>query len=264
MFDIMIEESRYPPLLIVEYKNVRPVDLIDLGHSFRAFGENFADFVYEQGLDPRAGNVRLFVHRLSTGSILGELTPYLDQANLLLDHAKTLVPYVEAFRETAHYFLGVKGKTNAPSRRSAEQVHAILEPTAQDDGSKLIIGTVNGSVFNNCTFTPQDANGIQNGAKRLLAPSISADQPMTDQVLTLHQVRGDMSLQSVDRGVIASVSPRDVKLSFASREAKIAIVGTHANPFKMGYLVDVDVKSHNGKPALYLVREVKASFDLPD
>jgi len=53
-----------------------------------------------------------------------------------------------------------------------------------------------------------------------------------DQILSLSQVRGDVSAKVGDRGIIESISLRPVKLIFASEDVKRQIIEHPDNPFQ--------------------------------
>jgi hypothetical protein len=60
-------------------------------------------------------------------------------------------------------------------------------------------------------------------------------------------------------GIIEEVSKARVKLSFASEEAKRKILD-QPFPFDSIFVVDVEVKASEGKPALYRILLVKDAF----
>jgi hypothetical protein len=85
-----------------------------------------------------------------------------------------------------------------------------------------------------------------------------------DELLVLHQVRGDPKSKSGDRGIIESISKMPVRLWFTSEEIKKGILESPDNPFQREFIVDVEVKTvEDGKPALYKVLALKDSFEKP-
>jgi hypothetical protein len=76
-------------------------------------------------------------------------------------------------------------------------------------------------------------------------------------------VRGDTKAKSGDKGVIESVSKSPVKIWFASEEIKRGILDAAENPFQRMFIVDVEVKTVNDKPALYKILALKDSSELP-
>lgn len=138
----------------------------------------------------------------------------------------------------------------------------VFEPVAKDGGSNLILQTngplfqVNGPMTINFNFNSQEANAIQNAARRFLGPRPPLNQIEQDLLLTLHQVRGDAASKVGDRGIIESVSLNPVKLLFASEEVKKAILD-EPYPFRKVFLVDAEIRAAEGKPALYRILTVK-------
>jgi hypothetical protein len=65
------------------------------------------------------------------------------------------------------------------------------------------------------------------------------------------------SLSALDRGIIESVWPKAVKPQFLSETAKEQVLSLAENPFQRVFLVDAEVHEANGRPALYLIIEVK-------
>ena len=99
--------------------------------------------------------------------------------------------------------------------------------------------------------------------RRYLGPSLPTNQILRDEILTLHQVRGDTKSKSGDRGVIESISKTPVKLWFSSEDIKKGILESPDNPFQRVFVVDVEVKTADSKPALYKVLALKDSFEKP-
>jgi len=266
MLQIMVEKPPAPGILKIELKNTRPVDLIDLAVSLRALGEAYSDWAEDEGLDIQPQNLKLYIHELRTGSIIAELAPWMEQASLILDHAKTVSPFLAALQGAIRYFLGRKkegDKEKPPSRELAQHIHAVMEPVAKDGGSQIFFDVV-GDVHIHQYYTSQEANAIQNSVKRYLGNAkLPANERRTDEIMTLQQVRFDGSLRTGDRGVIETVSQKPVKVVFATPEAKRRILDEPKNPGQMAFLVDVEVRAIEGKPALYRVLEVKDSFERP-
>ena len=66
-----------------------------------------------------------------------------------------------------------------------------------------------------------------------------------------------------DKGIIEIVSKLPVKLLFTSEEIKKGILTAPENPFQRVFVVDVEVKTLDHKPALYKVLALKDSFEKP-
>jgi hypothetical protein len=148
----------------------------------------------------------------------------------------------------------------APTKKEAAQAISIMEPVAKDNASQLNV-TVTGDVHIHNHYNSQQANAIQNSARRFLGPTLPTSQIHHDQILSLYQVRGDASAKVGDKGIIEEISPLPARLLFASEEVKNQMIGQPENPFQKLFLVDVEAKATEGKVRLYRVFAVKEVLD---
>lgn len=247
------------PIITFKLENSKPVDLLDLTGALAAFGETYRDYVAHAGYDVEPGNVRLFIREIRTGSIIADLVSMAEQASWVLSHLDAAAGFVSHFDKLLHYFLYLpSAEVGAPTKREASQVISVMEPVAKDGGANLILN-VSGDVH--IHTNSQQANAIQNSARRLLGPSVPTNEVHYDELLSLFQVRGDISSTVGDRGIIESISPLPVKLLFASEDVKRQIIGHADNPFQKLFLVDVEAKATEGKVRVYRVLIVKDVFD---
>jgi hypothetical protein len=94
----------------------------------------------------------------------------------------------------------------------------------KDGRANLFLNVSGGDVHVHHHYNSQQANAIQNTARRYLGPIIPTNEMYHDQLLSLYQVIGDASAKAGDRGTIEAISPNSVKLIFASEEVKRQIV----------------------------------------
>jgi hypothetical protein len=250
------------PSVRFEIKNQKPVDLLDLTGSLAAFGETYQDFILDSGFDAEPGNVRFFVKEIRSGSIIADLISVASQGSITLEHLDAAAAFVTHLNHIVQFFLGIGilPSGDKPTKKEAEQVVKILEPIAKDGGSQLFL-TINGDVHlhPHYHYNSQQANAVQNSARRYLGPTIPTTEIRHDVLLRLHQVRGGVTSKVGDVGIIEEVSKSRVKLSFASEEAKRRILD-QPFPFDSIFVVDVEVKASEGRPALYRILLVKDAF----
>jgi hypothetical protein len=249
------------PSVRFELKNKKPVDLLDLTASLAAFGESYQDFIFDAGFDHEPGNVRFFVKEIRSGSIIADLVSVASQGSITLEHIDAAAAFMTHLNHVVQFFLGLAvlpPGERGPTKKDAEQIVKILEPVAKDGGSQLFLN-VTGGVHLHYHYDSQQANAVQNSARRYLGPTIPTTEIRHDVLLRLHQVRGGVTSKVGDMGIIEEVSKARVKLSFASEEAKRKILD-QPFPFDSIFVVDVEVKASEGKPALYRILLVKDAF----
>jgi hypothetical protein len=265
-------------LLTFKFDNTMPISLDDLTVSLNAVAHNYDDYLVASGKALPEDGVKLYVHDLRTGSVIAVLQAMSEQGHLLLgehgviptlqstfEHADTLAAFLGNLNEVVQFFLGNPEAKREPTKKEAEQIVKIFEPVAKDNASQLAMqfnGTVHiGAIHYH--YNSQQANAVQNSAKRYLGPTLPTNEILRDELLTLDQVRGVPTAKSGDKGITQSVSKSPVKLWFTAAEIKNAILEAPENPFQRVFVVDVEVKTVDDKPALYKVLAVKDSFEKP-
>ncbi len=264
------ERERARPALKVTLNNTRPIDVTDLGRTLEALGREYEEFVVGR-FEPPPVNARLYIATVETGSIIVELHSLLDQASFIIDYIDVFAGFVTNIQDIIDFLL-LQDKENKPAlltNTSVGNISTIVEPIAKDGGSNL---TINVSISGGSTapvvvqpiiINSERANAIQNGARRYLSASLPKDGSFRSELLHLHQMRGDAKAKQGDRGVIQKFSSKPVKLHFMTPEVKASIVDKPDNPFKMAYLVDGEVSTVNGQPALYKIYEVQDAIEKP-
>ena len=243
----------------VKYETERPVELSDLGESFRALGKQYEDYVHRHGFDQTPGNARLYVAELRTGSILLILKNMLEQGSMVLKDFDVLAGFIANLYELVDYFRTAKPTTPTEiTRDDASRLSRIVEPAAKDGTGAIsftFIGNTAPIAINNIIINNETANAIQNNVRRFLGPSVPDPGSFEREVLYLQQMRGDPMSKVGDRGVIERFSTKPVKLHFMTPESKAAILDT-PYPFKVAHIIDGQVSTVKGEPALYKVTNV--------
>lgn len=243
--------------LVVEYKNQRPVELVDLTRSLLALADEYEQFADEELDGAYRTETKLYIHQIQTGSIITELVPYAAGLLPILSEANTVLSFAERLQKIIDRLRKPKQEENEPDvdPRSLENVSTILEPVAKDSASQINISTktdFHAPVIIN--INSHDANAMQNHARRLLEAQKAPDKGRHEKVLMyLHQARNDLQSKAGDRGIIESISKKDVKVVFLSDATKAQMLRADENPFRYAFVVDVDVETVKGKPALYRI-----------
>jgi hypothetical protein len=68
----------------IKYDNGRPVELSDLGESFRALGRQYEEYVNRAGFDQQPSNAKLYIAEVRAGSIIVVLKNLLEPGSMVL------------------------------------------------------------------------------------------------------------------------------------------------------------------------------------
>jgi hypothetical protein len=191
-----------------------------------------------------------------------------------VEHIDLATGFITHLSHVAHFFLLPKAKKDlpVPTKKDAEQVMKIMEPVAKDGAAQFIM-QVYGDIYGDLHINPpppivgarynsQEANAIQNAARRYLGPQLPTTRVHDDEILTLFQMRADPNSQVGDRGVIETISPKPMKPAFSRDDVKRKIVDQEDNPFQRAFLVDAEIKTADGKPKLYRILDYLALYNL--
>src|SRR5262245_8263777 len=178
---------------------------------------------------------------------------------MVLKDIDVLAGFITNIYDLIEYFRTPKPTAPAEiTRDDASRLSRIVEPVAKDGGGAISF-TFNGTgapvSITNIVINNETANAIQNNVRRFLGPPLPDPGTFHREVLYLHQMRGDPKSKVGDQGVIERFSHKPVKLHFMTPESKSAILD-RPYPFKVAHVIDGQVSTVRGEPALYKVTNV--------
>lgn len=236
------------PSIVVEYKNKRPMPLLDLTASLAAFGQQF-----ERTMPQTPGSIKpsLYVRDLRTGSVIAELVGLLEGFDTILKHREVVAGFMTHWQETLAAVLRLTAPAKAIDKPELRAVRAFVQPIANDQGSQLnMFVQEGGTVTQNFYLSSDDAQQIHHNAGHLLG-SLPSEERFNNEPMVLFQVRDGPPSKAGDRGYIDRFSTLPKKLTFGSEEAKNAILARAENPFEMVFFVSGIAKTAGGAIAAY-------------
>ena len=241
--------------LSIEIKNISQIELRDLTVSFGAFSNEFMHYIEMHDPEVAASNVRLYIHKIEAGSIIAILQAVAPFVLPLMTYTNTVLTFHKHLYQAYKYLNGADSERPNLDKISCQNLSSIVEPTAKDRGSQLIINASRSNVVVN--ITSHDANAIQNTARKEIEALISPELGLHEKVvLYWYQARADAASKAGDRGIIESISASPVKVICATDNIKAQMILDESNPFTVAYIVDVMVETIRGKPAVYKVLSV--------
>lgn len=263
---VKIEDGDLQSLLTVRLENRDPVDLIDLAASFHSLGTQFATYARAHDIDVAKDNIRLYVVKLSEGSIVAQLQPLLEQASFIVENIDVLAGFVTQLDQLIWYFAGKNPDYDSSkiTKQQAIQVAGIVEPIAKDQGAQININVSDkGKVVINNNYYSPDGRAAQDGVRRFLnAEPLPETENFEGELLYLHRLDKAPD-KEVDRGVIEKFDTRPRKLFF-DEGIKAQILSQGENPFAFGFLVNGKVHRAKDKVQAYTILEVTDFVELEE
>ncbi|QMU31118.1 hypothetical protein [Adhaeribacter radiodurans] len=250
--------------LRVELLNKQPVELISITNSLLSLGNQYRRFCYSRGNTGPYYDVKLYVEKIESGSIITDLVSVSPAIYLpFFENINSVVEFGLHLKTAYNYF---RGKSEPPAKFEKvdyEDLGNIIEPIAKDVGGQFnIINSGPGSVYFNVFSTDSsEAKSLKkkiNAEKRIVDKSLSGIQ---EQMLFYwHQANKGAANKKGDLGIIETLSDKPVKVLFDTDAIKMAMLNGHRNIFKLAFIVDVQVQTINGEPKIYKVIRVHESF----
>ncbi|MBU2538801.1 MAG: hypothetical protein KKH22_10190 [Proteobacteria bacterium] len=247
----------------IKISNTKPVELIDLTNSLFGIGDEYKRFIIKTDGAHAEEEVKLFIKEIKTGSIVADIVAMAPYALPIIQHGLTIISFADYLKKGINYFLGKEKKEPELERANYENYSNILEPVAKDNGSQLNLSTtVNGDVNVFVNINSVEANAVQNGIRKKLD---SLNEPVYGRknkvLMYWYQARKDTKSKAGDRAIIESISSMPVK-AIMDELIKKEVLSSAENPFKMAYVVDVEVETIKNKPAVYKILELYDQFEI--
>jgi hypothetical protein len=268
--------------LQVNFDVDRPVELVQLTLALQAMARDYRryanDTIRESGGKVSDDDIKLYVTKVETGSIIAELGSAASVMGAfvpLLPVSPLFVGYVQFFAESVTYFAalskrtGLKASDITATKAAAQAVADIMAVPASIPGSKFHLSAnitaknADGAEFAaQLSLTSEEAADAQRGA--LIAQKVmdyrgDAEHP---NVLLYFERTSTKSAKSDgrtdDKAIINSISPKALPVHFASALDAARVndmkADPHQNPFKAAFRVDVNVETdRNQIPRYYRV-----------
>lgn len=277
-YDSVMEKT--DAFLTLKIDTSQPVEMDAFIGAFSSLAQEFQREV--RAKQPRSeAEARIFIKEVRQGSTIIEMIPeigaaaysaaaFIDQVTVVENFVKT---WGERIQALASGQLGrwqpskseLNNWTNAVAAIARDpDANSTLEAATFEDGRRQVR-----AAFQFSTPEAVRAQKTIDATYRELEAPDHADHERVLMVFTRSDI-GNVSVgkRSGERVKIEEISSRPLALIYASDLAeeriKHEIRESEDNVFKKGFVVDVNIRMNNGKPAVYAVTHVHEIIELPD
>lgn len=266
------EQVKTNTTLVVDFKNVQPVELVELTKSLCALNNQFKSFSQKEGCTTEQTEAKLYVSKIVKGSIIVELVEYASVALIpvIVEHPDLVVSFSKYIKEIFEYFVHGKGEKPELSVGDLKDIAALVSPTAKDAGATLSISARdNGNnIFNNCVIVGSlESNAIQNKAKREISEmSVVAnnDGMYEKEIMIFKQTRKGDDDKKGTKAKIDNLNDNYLNVVFESGLKDTMLESTGVNPLKTAYVVDVSIQTVQNKPFAYRVIKLHEMIEIDE
>jgi hypothetical protein len=267
---IDVEKSEPLARLTIKIDNSRPVELSDLTASLNAVAAQFQRFA-ARSEGPEDAAAKLFIHEIKSGSIIAELVSYLvnnhEQISKVAKTGSTVITFGKDIIQTIQDLRDGKKLRDGVVAKDLTDLKRMLETTAKDGGGHINLTATEGSTINvSITLNSLEANAIQNRAQKEIEIRREADIEKLQRVVFQWETASVSTTQkSSGRGIIRSVTAKAKPVFIDDAATKAQMVAGRSNPFLIGFVVDVELLTVDGKLMGYrIIRLHETLEDDPD
>jgi hypothetical protein len=262
-----LDEAPSEPTLTVSISDFTHLELESFASSFGAFADEYTNYITESRNIAVSSDVHLYIKEVRAGSIIAVLHAFAPTILPFAENASSIIGFTEHIKLGFKWLLGHAGpRPDHVNKQSIENLSKIVEPIAKDNAAMLNVGTNYGVIYNvHLSVSSPEAKKIQNAAIGELLPTREAATGRHNRVvLYLYQARNTPKSGAGDTGKIDSISTGPVRVIFEDDNVKAQILSNSENPFKLAYLIDVEVETMNERPVLYKVLTLHEVISPPE
>lgn len=244
--------------LVLELKNTRPIELIDLTESYLSFAALYKSRTLKNPSLAHIVEPKLYVKEIKSGSIITELVDFAPLLFPFVENTNSLIEFFKFLKNMYELFKKEPKEVHEITKSECTNLAKIINPVAKDEGSQLIINTViNGNPTFNYNMLNSDAIQISEEIEKYKLLLNEPDNNKYTKVLMYwYQVRDEIHARTGDKAIIEKISIRPLKVIFNTDELKQQILEDSANFFRYAYVVDVELQTINSRPMLYNILNI--------
>ena len=265
--------------IVFRIDRTAPIELEKLTLGMMALGDEYGRFVKSNYPEVDNHETDLLVQKISEGSIViemfGAIQPILQGINNVL----VFKQFVELVGGKFSVLSKKNGELEGATTRELHNLSNLADTIVGNDGGKTEIlayeynaRTKEREVRASVVWKAKPAETVKENIVEQIK-KITKENPNRQKGVLMHLFQTNIGEASPDRasgekGIIECISDNPKKLIYASNLAGQKIKDSWANdsisPYELGFIVDVDIQTVNGKIRAYRIMEVHEIFPLTE
>lgn len=251
-----------------------PVEISDFVSAFAGLGGQFERHIRAEHPDLE-GEVKVYVKEVRKGSIEAELIPLAYNTIITaMDHHQIATKFVKSLANKVGLVSAKGGRLPNGTKSELTEIVDTIAAVANDPDGKATVSAVH---YKKTGKTTEFSMELLTRDAKVALESIDGQfkeiEKVTDfdhlnKLLTFYQSNRKATDKSGEKGVIEDISAKPLAVVYASDLAKERIksemLAGDRNIYKLGFFVDVNVQTKNGRPVAYRIKAVNEVIDLPD
>lgn len=220
---------------------------------------------YEKFLNDKYGSERpeaeLCVQKIEKGSIVTTLVEYSSFILPFIGDINTVFEFGKYIKSTYDYLLSGKKELNEEKLdlKDLNNFLKIIEPGTHTNNNVFIQikGKNNNVVLNPLSANETESRAIRDKIKEEKKELSQKGKKIEyKQALYLEQIKRNLDSKKGNKGVIKELNENSLNLIWENEDEKQEMLSCDDNPFKMIFIVDVEIVEVNSETKLYKVIKV--------
>lgn len=247
----------------LDYKD--PIEISEFTKSLNAISNEYKKFIDDTYGAEQPVNAKLYVEKITEGSILTTLVEYSDFAIPFLVDVNTVYEFGKHLKEAFSYFSGQtkKGENLELDVQDLNNLKSIISP-GTETGNKIEISVVGNNNLVVLKADDTESNAITNRiSKELKDLRLPSSNIYKKQLFYFDQAKKDISSKKGNYGIIESLNDERLRVVFEDdKSIKNKMLKGKHNPLQVSYIVDVEVQTKRGKSITYKILNLHEIIDL--
>ncbi len=203
----------------------------------------------------------LCINEIKQGSIDLE---FVKKYKFLIEHY-VYSPFLDYFKKKIKSIVRkeIADQKNPLDAKDVRDVRSVVSSISNDNNASLHINVYRGStVINQFAQTGSEAAIVEKACGKLLNSMENETEMKKGVLLYWKQASDSGKPASIDKGIIEELSDKKLKIICINDKLKQEMVlDSDKNPFNMCYIVDVVVKTIEGKPEAYVIHKIHKKWE---
>lgn len=248
-------ENEFKFEYIIDYD--RPISVSEFTGALNAISNEYEKFLIDKYGSERP-EAELFVQEIKEGSIVTTLVEYSAIILPFLGDINTVVEFGKFIKSSYDYLL--TGKKNDGTEnldaKDLTNLQKVIEPGTHTNNNILIQikGKNNKIIMNPLSVNEMESRVIRDRIREEKKELSQKDKSVQiNQALYLEQIKRDIESKKGNKGVIKELNENSLNLIWENENEKLKMLNCDDNPFKMIFIVDVEIVEVNSEIKIYKI-----------
>ncbi len=248
-------ENEFKLEYIIDYN--KPISVSEFTNALNAISSEYEKFLTDK-YGSEKPEAELYVQEIEKGSIVTTLVEYSSLLIPFIGDVNTVCEFGTFLKNSFDFLL--TGKKNDENQildaKDLSNFHKVIEPGTHSENNIYINikGDNNQILLSPLSATENESRIIRDRIKEEKKELNSKEKKIVqNQALVLDQIKRDLDSTKGNKGLIKEINEKSLNIIWENEDEKTKMLNCEDNPFKMIFIVDVEIVEVNTETKLYKI-----------